>query len=274
MEILLSWSGKQSRAAAAFFRQWLPKILPDVKPWHSTYDIEKGRRWFEEISSVLNEANACIVFCTPENIESPWLYWESGAIASGKGDSSLVDQRGPRIMPLLIGVLPSSIDKTPLSEYQATSCTKSEIVLMIEGINRELGNRFSEDELLGRVEKNWQELDQAFAKISEACMPVHIQQLSSWLQAFKDRFSKEWPVAVAASDGTASNQCLRDAYEEFKNVGDDFRIPEREATYMKIFQNELYGAYGSSGHKTRIEKGNRLPNALSKLMQEITEPYV
>ena len=76
MDVLLSWSKKQSREAATAFHQWLPKVLPGITPWHSKYDIDKGTRWFSELQTYLEGAKACIVFITSENIDSPWIYWE------------------------------------------------------------------------------------------------------------------------------------------------------------------------------------------------------
>jgi TIR domain len=96
MDVLISWSGRQSRSVAEALRVWLPKVIPSLKPWISTQDIDKGSRWFNEIQKYLGNAKGCIVCLTPENVTSPWIYRETGAIA--------LTQTNP-ICPLLVGDL-------------------------------------------------------------------------------------------------------------------------------------------------------------------------
>ena len=50
MDIFVSWAGRDSHAIALVLRQWLPRVLPFVRPWVSSEDIRKGTRWSDEFS--------------------------------------------------------------------------------------------------------------------------------------------------------------------------------------------------------------------------------
>jgi len=52
MLIFLSWSKTISKAIAAEFNSWLPKVLPSVEPWMSSEAIQAGTRWSEEFKTL------------------------------------------------------------------------------------------------------------------------------------------------------------------------------------------------------------------------------
>ena len=77
MDVLISWSKKQSKEMAVVFHSWLPKVVPGFKPWMSSKDIDKGKQWFSELQDFLGEASSCVIFVTAENVRSPWIYYET-----------------------------------------------------------------------------------------------------------------------------------------------------------------------------------------------------
>ena len=77
MDVLISWSKKQSREMASVFHGWLPKVVPGLRPWMSSKDIDKGKLWFGELQDFLGEATSCIICVTGENVRSPWIYYET-----------------------------------------------------------------------------------------------------------------------------------------------------------------------------------------------------
>ena len=81
MQIFLSWSGERSKYIANAFRDWLPNVIQAVEPFISTQDIEKGVRGEYVISQKLEQCNIGIVVLTPENQQSPWILFESGALS-------------------------------------------------------------------------------------------------------------------------------------------------------------------------------------------------
>jgi len=102
MDVLISWSKNRSREVATLFHGWLPKVLPGVAPWMSDKDIDKGTEWFAELQGLLGRAKLCIICVTAENVRSPWLYYETGAIAA-KNDEQV------RVCPYLVGIEPSML---------------------------------------------------------------------------------------------------------------------------------------------------------------------
>ena len=105
MDVLISWSKNQSREMATLFHGWLPKVVPGFRPWMFSKDIDKGKQWFDELQGFLSEATSCIIFATSENVRSPWIYYETGAIAAKK--------QGVLICPYLVGIGTSMIADGP-----------------------------------------------------------------------------------------------------------------------------------------------------------------
>ena len=74
MKVFLSWSGKTSREVAQAFHDWLPFVIQAVRPFISTGDIDKGKRWTDVLASELNETGYGILVVTPDNMDKPWLH--------------------------------------------------------------------------------------------------------------------------------------------------------------------------------------------------------
>ena len=128
MDVLISWSKKQSREMAAVFHGWLPKVVPGFQPWMSSKDIDKGKQWFGELQDFLGEATSCIICVTAENVRSPWIYYETGAIATKKQDVL--------VCPYLVGIGVSMIADGPLAQYQCTEATKDDTLALIRSLKQ------------------------------------------------------------------------------------------------------------------------------------------
>ncbi len=126
MQIFLSWSGAQSRAIAAQFREWAPLVLHYLKPWMSDVDIKAGDRWAKEIGSVLEGCSFGIIFLTKENLKSTWLHFEAGALVKA------VDEG--RLIPLLFDVDITEVEQ-PLSWFQARIFNKETTLEVLKNIN-------------------------------------------------------------------------------------------------------------------------------------------
>ena len=122
MKVFISWSGDTSKKVAQAIREWLPTILQTVKPYFTPSDIEKGARWSSDIASELDDSKAGIFCVTKDNLNSPWLMFEAGAI-SKKIDQSLV-------CPILIDLDNADISG-PLTQFQTTEFEKSEFRKLI-----------------------------------------------------------------------------------------------------------------------------------------------
>jgi len=151
MNIILTWSQKGSHAIALYLREWLVEVVPTVKPWVSSEDIQKGKKWFPELMAKFGESRVSITCITPENVNSPWVYYEVGLIAA-RQDEGIV-------CPYLVGVAGKHIRDTPLAEFQWTEADKSDTWKLIKSINKELKEHaFDEKVLEGNFNSRWPRL--------------------------------------------------------------------------------------------------------------------
>jgi hypothetical protein len=115
MRVFISWSGPRSRKVAACLHEYLPKVFHLVSTWMSVDDIRSGAYWSVDIRNSLGSAKVGIICLTPDNIESRWLLYESGALAHAVG--------GALVVPYLLGLRPTEI-QGPLAQFQAVAADK------------------------------------------------------------------------------------------------------------------------------------------------------
>lgn len=125
MKLFISWSGNVSQQIAQEIRQWLPLILPSIEPFITTTDIEKGARWQGEISRELEESSYGIVCLTAQNLQSPWLTFEAGALSK---------QLAGRVATVLFGINHAEVQQ-PLSMFQGTLFNEQDFRQLIININ-------------------------------------------------------------------------------------------------------------------------------------------
>ncbi len=110
MKVFISWSGTQSKALAKVLDDWLPRIIPGVKPFYSSR-IKSGAMWPAEIQKALKQASCGVICITPENQHSSWLLFEAGALW-------LHGQKSVPVMPLLFGFFPGDQPEMPIGLFQ------------------------------------------------------------------------------------------------------------------------------------------------------------
>jgi hypothetical protein len=130
----------------------------------SSEDIKKGTRWSPAVAKELAESRAAIFCLTPDNLESPWLNFEAGAVSNTPWSAN--------VCTYLFNVTSSDITG-PLNQFQWTVATsKDENLKLLAAINGA-----QEDDALDqkRLEKAfntyWPELETALTEISEAKLP-------------------------------------------------------------------------------------------------------
>lgn len=157
MRVFISWAGDKSKAYAEAFRNWLPGVLQFVTPYFTPADVEKGARWFTEISKEV-EASQIGIFCvTPEALASTWMAFEAGAI------SKLVDKS--KVCPVLFDVDVADI-KGPLANFQATPFSKAEMRQLVDTINGAAGDAKLAAATLATVfDKWWPDLEAEMDRI-------------------------------------------------------------------------------------------------------------
>lgn len=151
LRVFLSWSMARSEAVAQAFRDWLPSVLQNIRPYYTPDDISKGARWVNEIRGELEASDFGVIFLTPENLASPWILFEAGALS--KLEKS-------KVAPLLLGLEPTDVSG-PLSQLQLTKFNKDECFKLIKSLNRALEGLALEPTILTNVfDKWWPDLEE------------------------------------------------------------------------------------------------------------------
>lgn len=160
MNIFLSWSGEQSKKIAELLKIWLPSVIQSLKPFYSSTDIEKGKRWDNELSKKLNDTEFGIIILTEENRTAPWIMFEAGALAKNIETG--------RVCTFLFDIKDTDVIG-PLSSFQNTKSTKKDILKLLEDINETIGtNKISKEVLVRVFEKMWPDLENELKKILDS----------------------------------------------------------------------------------------------------------
>jgi len=122
--IFISWSGDISRTVANCLRQSLPLIYR-VQPWLSTRDLPPGRPWLPELLGQLQKCHIGILVVTADNIDSPWMQFEAGALCKNFDQS--------RVFPFLVGLEPTNL-RGPFAQIQAIPADKPGTLKLVESI--------------------------------------------------------------------------------------------------------------------------------------------
>lgn len=149
--VFISWSGTQSKSVAEALAAWLPRVLQAVEPFVST-GTQKGIGWPAELHKRLRESDFGIVCITSENVDSPWLNFEAGALAARFEEA--------RVAPLLLDVEPEKV-KGPLRLFQAVlRPDRSQMLQLVEAINEYLEEPLPKSRLHEAFDNRWEALDQ------------------------------------------------------------------------------------------------------------------
>lgn len=176
--LFMCWSGDRSQVLAGRLKRFLEAVLGmDSSEIFLSTNVSKGVRWFDEILWALSSSEAGILCLTPENLASPWLHFEAGALVTGlhRGPAALRDH----VFTYLLGGVATRLSG-PLAQYQATSTTKDDTWRLV----------FSLAEICGG-----QEIDRG---------------------AISERFDREWPPFERDVQATwAKVQTLVPDFEEW-----------------------------------------------------------
>lgn len=158
MKVFVSWSGDASRQAAELMRQWLPRVVQETEIWVSSRDIGKGERWGPALFEQLSAIEFGLLMVTKENLGSPWLMFEAGALSKTVA---------ARVIPILCDVNVLDLTSTPLSQFQnATKVTKDEIREVVYSVNTVAERPLDQLRLDTTFDKWWPDFEDAFGKIS------------------------------------------------------------------------------------------------------------
>jgi len=156
MKVFISWSGPRGMLLAEALNDWIHNVIQTVDCFYSSEDIRAGQRWNSEINTKLAETHFGVLCVTPENIASPWLNFEAGALAKTLADES-------RVVPVTLGFAPSALED-PLRQFNGVEATKSGMLKLVISI-AEVAKTVIDVERT--FELWWPELEQKIAAIPE-----------------------------------------------------------------------------------------------------------
>ena len=142
MKIFVSWSGGRSKHVAEAIKDWLTVLFPTFDIWVSSEDIRAGEKWSHELSSKLSEINFGILCLTKENVSSPWILFEAGAL------SKSIDTG--RVVPLLEDLEFSDLP-APLSMFQAVKLDEVGVRKLVQTLSALLPNNRRNDVAIERI---------------------------------------------------------------------------------------------------------------------------
>jgi hypothetical protein len=163
MKVFISWSGERSQVLAQALRDWLPMVLYYVEPWLSHSDIDAGERWALEVAKELEASKFGIICITRENIASPWILFEAGALAKFM-------QEG-RVIPLLLDIEFKDITG-PLAQFQAKKVEKGGLLDVVSSVNQISETKVPDTRLTPLFETLWPTLEKKVADIPKTQLPA------------------------------------------------------------------------------------------------------
>jgi len=242
LNIFLSWSGKRSRKMANVFSDWLPKVVQGLRPWISTKDISKGKRWFDEIENKLKDLNVGIIFVTYDNINAPWISFEAGALSKSLKNS--------RVCSILLGPKPIDLLEHPLGQFQLTTLDKGDILALMDSLNTDLEDDAIPKSILEEnFEKYWPQLHDKMIEISKEAIDASEENLRNIIGSIA-RVGLPRPdlESVAVFDEGFESHSL---YSAILSVAEN-RILVLGRKNRKLFDKDHKNFFGSLAEKVRI----------------------
>lgn len=239
MDVFISWSGESgelSRQVANLLHEWLKNVLQFVNPYVSSRDIEKGAAWFGNISSNLKASDYGLICLTADNLTSPWIHFEAGAIAN-RFDMN-------RISAILVNVSPTDV-APPLGQFQHTEPTEEDMFKLVGALNRlSKESALSETQLRNSFNKWWPDFEDGLLKARETAK----SKAEEPQRTQEEILGKSWSYL-----GIHLEQ-LRSHLEKKNTLGASRRLPIRlpllhslEFLLWRGNANSLEKVYGSNG---------------------------
>jgi hypothetical protein len=157
--VFVSWSGEASGRIANEFSQFIIDVVPRAKVFLSK-EIERGKLWSVKIAEALQKCEIGVICLTPDNLASPWVHYEAGALAKTLGERT-------RLCSYLLDGLSVKDLKEPLSEFQASKPDKDSTRELLRSINTAInGDDAASKEIVDKLfALHWREFERSLRHI-------------------------------------------------------------------------------------------------------------
>jgi SAM-dependent methyltransferase len=275
LNIFISWSGPTSHEIAETLDFLLSKVFENnVECWLSK-KIPAGGDWYAAIKDALHKADFGVICFTPENIDSPWLMFEGGALVSSilaKG------QHEDPVCPYLFGVSSEQIPK-PIYRWQAVTADYEGTKNLLKSINSRLATQIYPGQFDTLFEASWEKCRSKFPTVNPT--RAMIGQLLDTTRSSTGRISSELQVAtnpanqcagflfVKACQGFFSNFTVTDGFVNFTapaNTYPDhlllllekFKYPVKAIALVDVEEKFWGGFIGKEIYKKTPEDSERV----------------
>jgi TIR domain len=240
VKIFISWSGERSRLVAEALRDWLVLVIHIVEPWVFTRDIQAGSRWNEEVARQLEVTKFGILCVTQDNINSPWLLFEAGALAKTL-DNSLV-------CPFLLDLDYSDI-QGPLVQFQGARSEPDATWKLVRSIYQASGiHTLSETQLHTTFERFWPDLDANLTSIRK--LPTGERHVALQRRSDRELLEEALQLLRALHRPDVQTSVTRKSSENIildlneLGMGEvTIKIDSNGSSTFQDFLNTLYGRY-------------------------------
>lgn len=249
--IFISWSGDLSKEVAQLIHEWLPGVFEEVKPWMSDNDIAAGDNWKEELESVLEEAEFCIVCVTQLSHNSPWLNYEIGRL------------KDKAICPLFIDLSPNEIDG-PLKGMQGTTFDQTGMLKLVRTLNKLGDTACYPDQVLENLFLGaWPKLEEKYKSLSDAELNTSSHLVSVCSESMRNVHGEQKKI-LSASETEPNVFPIRGTTYRNKNQSTDVLI-------VVDIQNDFFpgGALVVKNVDSLIDPLNKAINQAERMGMEI-----
>lgn len=231
-DIFISWSGERSKKIAACFHKWLNKTL-NIKSWFSDKNIIIGQLWEPEIQNALKAGKIGVFFITKDNVFSPWINFEAGAISKGDAKHNVC----------IVRIDQDEIPKeSPLFHYQNCMFDKEGIYNLINNVLRNKDN-LPEKSFKLIFDKYWGNLYEDYLKIIYSENPLKDK---NYIPKFRTIIPEDKIDELRTADKRNINNFFIQEYEKIdpNSIGERLQfIIDRAVVFVYLENNECWGNY-------------------------------
>lgn len=159
MKVFISWSGKNTASfkVAKKLAEWLPMVLQETEPFMSD-NIRSGTNPISQIMENLANSKIGIICITKDNITSPWLNFEAGAL------NNVVTNQSGIVIPLLVNITTDEFANcnSPIKNLQGKEFNEDGFKTVLNDINSYLESPIPEkslDKLYGGLKQTLFDID-------------------------------------------------------------------------------------------------------------------
>ncbi|MDV7679348.1 toll/interleukin-1 receptor domain-containing protein [Erysipelothrix rhusiopathiae] len=243
MKVFFSWSGAKSNHIAKHFRELLENIYYDIDIYFSDQDIGAGDKWRSNIENGLDNNDLGIIFLTPDNLSSKWIYFEAGALSKAMSNENIV--------PIIYDLKPTDISE-PLASFQAKSIEKNQILDVVLKIGKLMQFQPNSSVTERTFDLSWEKFnenvnskklskieDQTSTDISDANVMTNEQKIDELLKLTRSQLKPNQKI-INVTD-IDKNTLVEEFYiedSERKQRKNNRRISPIEEEYEIIFRND------------------------------------